>query len=273
MGSGNGLLLGIAEQFTYFNTYQVDGREVYNIGNQYLNSSVAQVFAGYNFNSRVGVQFNLPVIYRSYGYLANRGSESGIGDVSLIGNVRLYEKMTGSFKFNWGALGGVKFPTGDSSHLNPDEEDFAPGIAGHDLALGSGSFDGLIGMGFLASWKRLYLNAGMQYAIRSEGAFGYRFANDWTWSGGPGVYVLLGDNHTLSLQAAVSGESKGQDTVGGLPTEDTAITAVYLGPQINYTWSNKLSALAGADLPVSMVTTGQQIVPNYRIRAAFTWRF
>jgi hypothetical protein len=272
-GSGSGFLAGVAEQFTYFNTFQVDGHEVQNIGNQYINSSMSQVFAGYNFNNKIGVQFNLPIIYREYGYMANHGSETGIGDVSLIGNFRLYEMLTEKFTFSWTALGGVKFPTGDSAHLNPQEEDFAPGIGGHDLTLGSGSFDGLVGTGFFARWKRLFMTGAMQYAIRSEGDFSYQFANDWIWFGGPGVYLLLGHENTLSLQAVVSGESKGQDTIAGVPTDDTAITAVYLGPQINFTWSSKLSAQVSADLPVSIVTTGQQIVPNYRVRAAITWRF
>jgi hypothetical protein len=272
-GSGKGFFGGVAEQYTYFNTYQIDGHEVPNVGNQYINSSLSQVFAGYNFSDRIGLQFNLPVVYREYGYMANRGSESGIGDVSLIGNFRLYEHQTKKFTFNWTALGGVKFPTGNSSHLNPDEEDFAPGIGGHDLTLGSGSYDGLVGTGFYARWQRLFLTGTMQYAIHSEGAYSYQFANDWIWSGGPGVYLLLDDANTLSLQAVVSGESKGQDTVGGVPTEDTAITAVYLGPQVNFTWSSKLSALIGADLPVSIATIGQQLVPNYRVRAVVTWRF
>ena len=272
-GSGKGFFGGVAEQYTHFNTYQVDGRDVSNVGNQYLNSSVSQVFAGYNFTDRIGLQFDLPVIYRSYGYVDKRGSESGIGDVSLLGNFRLFEKQTKSFTFNWTALGGLKFPTGDSSKLNPDNEDFAPGIGGHDLTLGSGSYDGVVGTGFFARWKRLFLTGAMQYAIRSEGDFGYQCANDWTWFGGPGVYVLLGSEHTLSLQAVMSVESKGQDTIGGVPTDDTAITAVYLGPQINFTWSSKLSAQVGADLPVSIVTTGQQIVPDFRVRAALTWRF
>jgi hypothetical protein len=48
---------------------------------------------------------------------------------------------------------------------------------------------------------------------------------------------------------------------------------VYLGPQLTYTWSGRLSAQLAADLPVSIASTGQQIVPDYRIRAAFTWRF
>jgi len=269
--SGKGFFGGIAEQYTYFNTYQVDGHDVPNVGNQYINSSISQVFAGYNFNDRIGLQFNLPVIYREYGYMAQRGSESGPGDVLLIGNFRLYEKQTKKFTFNLTALGGVKFPTGDSAHLN--EQDFSPGIGSHDLTLGSGSYDGLVGTGFFARWKRLFVTGAMQYAIRSEGDFGYRFANDWTWFGGPGFYLLLGEEHTLSLQAIVSGESKGQDTDNGVPTEDTAITAVYLGPQINFTWSSKLSSQLGVDLPVSIVTTAQQIVPNYRVRAALTWRF
>jgi hypothetical protein len=187
--------------------------------------------------------------------------------------VRLYEKLTPNFTFDWTALGGVKFPTGNTSHLNPDQPDFAPGIGGHDLTLGSGSYDGLLGTGFFARWKRAFLTGSMQYAVRTEGAYDYQFANDWSWIGGPGIYLLLADRHTLSLQAVVSGESKGQDSISGVPADDTAITSVFLGPQINYTWSNRLSAMAGVDLPVSVVSSGEQIVPSYRIRAALTWRF
>jgi hypothetical protein len=272
-GSGKGFFAGVAEQFTHFNTVQVDGQDVPNVGNQYINSSISQVFAGYNFNDRIALQFNLPVIYRGYGYMGQHSGESGVGDVSLAGTLRLYQQYGEQFTFNWTALGGVKFPTGDAALLNPDQVDFAPGIAGHDLALGSGSFDGLVGTGFFAQWKRLFLTGAMQYAIRSEGDSEYEFANDWIWYGGPGFYLMLGSDYGLSLQAIVSGESKGEDTVGGVPTDDTAITAVYLGPQINFTWSSKLSAQIGADLPVNIVTTGQQIVPNYRVRAAFTWWF
>ena len=271
--SGQGFLGGVAEQYTAFNTLQVGGHDAPNEGDQYLESALTQVFAGYNFNNWLGAQFNLPVIYRSYGYRTARGSESGIGDASLLGNFHLFHELTENVTFNWTALGGVKFPTGDSSQLNPAQPDFAPGIGGHDLSLGSGSYDGLLGTGFFARWRRLFLTGSMQYAVRSEGAFGYQFANDWTWIGGPGVYVLLGHVHTLSLQAVVSGESKGQDTVNGIPTDDTAITSVFLGPQINYTWSSRLSAMVGADWPVSIVSSGEQVVPTYRLRAAVTLRF
>jgi hypothetical protein len=272
-GGGRGWFGGVAEQFTYFNTFQSEGQNAANPDAEYLNSLSSQVFVGYNFNDRAGVQFNAPVIYREYGQSAAHGSEVGIGDVSLIGNFRLYDVIQDNFTFSWTAVGGVKFPTGDSAHLNPEEADFAAGIGGHDLALGSGSFDGLLGTGFYTRWKRLFLTGAMQYAIRTEGDFGYQYANDWTWAGGPGIYLALGHHSTFSLQAAVSGESKGEDTVQGVATEDTAITIVYLGPQLNFTWWSSLSAQVGADLPVSIVSTGEQIVPDYRVRAAVTWRF
>jgi hypothetical protein len=167
----------------------------------------------------------------------------------------------------------LKFPTGDSKHLRESEPDFAEGIGGHDLALGSGSFDGVIGTDIFLRWKRFFGTAGTQYAIRSEGDFGYEYANDLSWSGGPGYYVALKDDYTLSLQAIVSGEYKPEDTRHGVDMDDTAETSVFLGPQINFTWGSQLSAQVGADLPVSIKSSGEQIVPTFRIHAAVTWRF
>jgi hypothetical protein len=269
-GSGKGFYAGVAEQFTYFGTLQIDGQQVPADG-EYINSSVSQIFFGYNFNDRFGLQFNMPLIYRDYGSATAYGSEFGIGDASLVGNVVLLNKSVDNFTFHWTALGGVKFPTGNPFWLG--QPDFAPGIGGHDLALGSGSYDGLVGTGFSIRHGRWFLDGEMQYAIRSEGAFEHRYANDWTWAGGPGVYLLLNDNYTIAAQAAVSGESKGMDTFNGVPDEDSAETIVYLGPEVRLTWSENLSAHVGADLPVSVENSGEQLMPNYRIHAALTWRF
>src|SRR5438094_555926 len=178
---GEGLYAGLAEQFSHFATVQVDGRKVSNEAGQYLDSSISQLFAGYNLNSRFGVQFNLPVIYRSFkrpeGFEINRGTESGIGDVSLIGNFLAYRTLTENFTFSWSVLGGIKFPTGSTDRIkeefNEVEVPGAPesGIHGHDLTLGTGSFDGIVGTGIFTRWRRLFLTANAQYAIRSKGGF------------------------------------------------------------------------------------------------------
>lgn len=281
---GQGPFAGVAEQFTYFGTLQQDGQEVPNPADQFLASSITQLLLGYNFTERLGVQFNAPLIYRSFrrteGSAIDQGTVAGLGDVSLLGSFQAYSHNTMRSTLTWNIIGGVKFPTGSTSYLQEETQEMppAPGdipsaIHGHDLTLGSGSYDGIIGTSFYARWKRWFLAAAVQYSIRSTGAYDYRFANDLTWSGGPGWYAILNDNYTIALQVVTSGETKGLDTLGGVPAEDTGVTAVYLGPQFLFTWSDKLTAQLGLDLPVSIANTGLQAVPDYRVRAAVTWHF
>src|SRR5262252_4723002 len=116
-GTGKGFFGGVAEQFTEFGTLQEEGHRIASEG-QYINSSVSQVFAGYHFNDWCSVQLNLPVIYRGYGSDTQHGTVAGIGDLSVIGSFKVYEKLEESFTFSCTSLGGVKFPTGNSSKLN-----------------------------------------------------------------------------------------------------------------------------------------------------------
>jgi hypothetical protein len=281
---GRGIFAGASEQFTHFGTVQVDGKEIPNEAGQYLDSSISQIFGGYNFSPRWGLQFNLPVIYRAFKRPDGQGgieygTEAGLGDVSLLGHLMAYSHQTVKSTVRFHLLAGVKFPTGSTTRISEEfeevEDPVGPpsGIHGHDLTLGSGSFDGLVGGTAFARSGRCYLDGTVQYAIRSEGDYHYQFANDLTWSGGPGVFLFLRDRFTLSMQAAVSGEYKGLDTFQGAKAEDTGVTSVYLGPQISLTWASKLSAYLGADLPVSIDNTSLQTVPDYRIRAGLTWRF
>ncbi len=281
--ANQGFSLSVAEQFTHFGTLQMDGHRVANPTGQYLDSSVTQIIAGYNFNERFSVQLGLPVIHRSFkrpeGFAIDRGTESGLGDMTLAGNFIAYRHEKMNFTFAWSVLGGVKFPTGDSrriaEELNEVEVPGAPesGIHGHDLTLGSGSVDGIVGTGIFVRSHRAFFSASVQYSIRSTGDFDYRFANDLTWSGGPGFFLALSERRTVSLQLVVSGEHKGKDTFQGASAGDTAITAVYLGPQLGVTFGEKFSAEVGVDLPVSIRNTALQSVPDYRVRAGFTWRF
>lgn len=147
------------------------------------------------------------------------------------------------------------------------------GIHGHDLALGSGSYDGIIGTAFFGHRDRLYVTGGISYTLRSRGDFGYRYANNLSWSIKPGVYLWQSDEETLGLQAAVSGDDKGKDDLNGVKAEDTGMSAVYAGPELSYTWREKLSVELGTEFPVVINNTSLQLVPDYRMKAAVTWRF
>ena len=91
----------------------------------------------------------------------------------------------------------------------------------------------------------------------------------WT----PGQIIGISIGESVALQLVVSGENKGTDTFQGAPAPDTAMTRVYLGPQLTYTWSEKFSAQLGVDLPVLLDNSALQAVPDYRIRAAVNCQF
>jgi len=283
-----GFRLGVAEQFTFFNTLKQDGEEIDNPADEYVNSSITQLLFGYRVTPRLGLQLNLPVIARQFRRLdhhgnVTHGNEDGFGDMSLIGQYLAWSDVRETTTFSFSVLGGVKFPTGDSSRLGEELEEghhhedgdahVESGVHGHDLTLGSGSFDGIIGASVFWSWRRLFVTAATQFAIRSEGDFDYQFAHDLTWTGGPGVFALLAHGYSLGLQAVLSGETKGKDTQQGERLDDTGITAFYVGPGINFTWGTSLAADVALDVPVVQDNTAVQIVPDYRIRGGLTWRF
>jgi hypothetical protein len=310
--SRTGFRLGLAEQYTSFNTIKRDGEEIDNVANERVSSSITQILLGYGVTPRFGLQLNLPVISRQFRRLDHHGEiehgdESGFGDMSLLGQFLVWSDVREESVFRFSVLGGVKFPTGDSSRLGEElEEDEhteeaihaaarrirprhtpapAPGgngggeplvesgVHGHDLALGSGSFDGIIGASVFWSWRRFFVTAATQFAIRSEGDFDYQYAHDLTWVGGPGVFALLTHGYSLGLQAVLSGETKGKDTQQGQRLDDTGITALYAGPGLSFTWGTSLAADVALDLPAIQDNTAVQIVPDYRIRGGLTWRF
>lgn len=280
-----GLNLGVFEQYTHFGTIQVDGRDIGNPADQYLDSSITQFIVGYQVNDKVGLQVNIPYINRSFRRTTpdgaiETGHESGLGDLSLLARYRLYQHLSEDTIFAWDVIGGIKFPTGSSDRLKEElaEADFPPdtpesGVHGHDLALGSGSYDGIVGTALFARWKRLFATGNVQYAIRTSGDLDYRYANDLTWSVKPGGYLWLDHHGSAGLQLALSGETKNVDTFAGATAPDTGISSVFLGPDLSLTWRENLSAEVGAEIPVMVHNTALQIVPDYKIHAAVTWRF
>jgi hypothetical protein len=278
-----GPYLGLSEQFTRFGTLQSEGDEVANPTDQQLNSSITQLVLGYGVTEHFSVQANLPFIDRQYrrpeGFLIDKGSEAGLGDVSLIGKFQLLRADGEELSFSWNVFGGLKLPTGSSKRIleefNEVEIPGAPesGIHGHDLALGSGSLDGVIGTEFSLRHDRVFLTGSFHYSMRSQGDYGYSYADDLSWDFAPGVYLMLDHDFTLALQAVVSGERKGTDKFQGASAADTGISSIHVGPRLVGTWKDKLSFEVGLDLPLRIENTALQAVPDFRLHAGVTWRF
>ncbi|MBI3783413.1 MAG: hypothetical protein HY270_08420 [Deltaproteobacteria bacterium] len=302
--SRTGLHLGVAEQFSHFGTLQQSGHAVDNPRGERVDSSITQFLLGYRPLPRLGLQVNLPLIDRDYRRVETKGtvsgSEVGIGDAALSASGLLYDHVDDRHVIRLSGLFGIKLPTGNSHRLKEELEPAGSsgdpsippifqnghrrwepqhttgvrsGVHGHDLVLGSGSADLLVGGQLLATQQRLFLTAAVQYSIRTAGSFGYQFANELSVTGGPGMYVLLAHNYSLAVQAVLTTETKGNDSTANVRASDTAITALYAGPGVHFTWESSLSAELVADLPAIQNNSSLQIVPDYRLRGGWVWRF
>lgn len=301
-----GIYAAVAEQFTHLGTLQFNDQEIDNPMGQYLDSSNTQLILGSTFfENRFALQVNIPLIYRSFkrpeGFEIERGNVSGLGDIALLANLVVFRKNALFHQSNDGLskdgknalvpqlgepdfsatlnlIAGVKFPTGDASlireEFNETEVEGAPenGIHGHDLALGTGSYDAIFGAQAFVRYKMMFFEADTQFTLRGDGRYSYHYANDLSWSGGPGAYLILNGRNSLGLQCVVSGESKNTDRFQGRVAEDSGITSLYVGPRVIAQFQG-WSGDVGVDIPVIMNTTKLQTVPEYRIRAGITFPF
>lgn len=296
-----GLRLGIGQQYTHFSTLKLDGDDVSNPADERLDSSITQLVVGYQIHPRFGVQLNLPLIARDFRRLTTngrqKGDEGGLGDMTLTASALAWSHVSERSVINLSLLAGLKFPTGDSSRLKEEKgphprdvlnenlrplsidrggaahDEVASGIHGHDLALGSGSFDPVIGARLLATWDDFYWTTALQYSIRTRGSFDYEYADELIVNAGPGFYVLTRHDYTLGLGAVLMTETKGKDNIDGRILDDTGITSLYAGPAIHFTWGTSLSFDLAADLPAIQNNTALQIVPDFRLRGGVVWRF
>ena len=288
MGIGNhtGWNVRVSEQFTHFGTLHQDGQRVANPAGEHLDSSITQIIIGYDFAHALGLQLNVPLIERSFQRWRNgaldTGSVSGVGDVSFLAHWAPIHLQRSEFLFTARFFGGLSLPTGDSSRVLEEGaeagggeggETMASGIHGHDLALGTGSVSGIFGADVRAQWKRIFATAGIEGVARTKGAHGYTFADEMSWHGELGAFLVDGDDFNLSLSAECTGSSKGQDVFQGTRATDTSATFVFLGPKISANWGKRYHADVAVDFPVLRENSGVQAVPDYRISATVGIRF
>ena len=292
--------IGLIEQFTEYGKIQTDGKKIENDEHQRLSSSITQLLMTYGISKSFSLQASLPYINRRYtrlnGEMLEKGTEAGIGDITILGRMNALTHENGDFIFNLQLLGGVKLPTGNTDllkenvdpmpmdetdhdhsvlkiHEGHDAHDLSS-VHNHDLALGSGSIDFPLGINLLLEKGRAFLKGGAVYSARTKGDHSYRYADDLTWDIGPGYYMHLDHESSLAARLAVSGEHKGNDK--GAEDEihgDTSLTSLFIGPEVMASIDERLSADFGVDFPLQIDNSGTQSVASYRIRCGATYRF
>jgi hypothetical protein len=293
--------IAVSEQFTSFGTVMDAGEKVPNPAGEFLDSSITQVVAGWRFTDWIDAQIALPILHRSwrrrFDGAIQEESKTGIGDISILGRIRALSWQNERGLLRLSGFGGITAPTGSTRFLaeelpkNEVEEEFsferpshagAPhsldpenssAIHGHDLAFGTGNVNGIIGAEFFGTWDRFLAGANIQYTLYTKGAYQYQFANELSFGTSLGYYLWLENNGAIALQAIFGGDSKGQDTQAGNRLSDTAFTYLYAGPGLIGRIGSQFGLEIQGEIPVVRHETSLQIVPDWRMRAAISWKF
>jgi len=277
-----GFTLSTAHQYTRLGTLWSGDRQLGNPIDQYVDSHITQLSVGYSRGGDWQAQFTLPYISRSYRRpdhsRIENGRERGLGDATLAARYRLWRTVTNrGNQLELGLLGGIELATGNSDRLKPANHvhhHFVPsGVHEHDLALGSGSTDWLVGAD--ARWQhgRWFAQTQVQRKLRRPGAFDYRLADETTWEFGAGRYLILTHTRSLAAQGLFSTDHRGLDSLAGAAQVDTGASVRYLGARVTGALRRRFESALSLELPVRIRTTDTMVVPDYRIRAAVDWRF
>ncbi len=161
---------------------------------------------------------------------------------------------------------------GDEDHGEEEEAPALPASAidGHDLALGSGSVDGILGGSLFFRQDSFFLNTGCQAQLRTTGSYGYRYGNLFQWNIGPGFTVIRDEDLMMGLEMDALGEHKGPDYESGVKT-DHFYDYVFLGPNL-WVSSSDVYGQLGVDIPVHEHVGELQPVPDYRVKLNVTVR-
>lgn len=281
------LTLSVSEQYTDFNRAEDIPENSVRDGEFVRGFSTTQFALSYDITEEVGLQLTLPLIARRFDeverFRNTTDSDAGLGDLSLVGTYTFLNHNTGSSAFLGGFTGGVKFPTGETGVLRDvsaiegsallKHHSIGAASGGRALTFGTGSYDYILGLHALSRFERYLLLSYAQYTIRTEGDFDYEFADDLLFSVGSGYYFLLSHDFTMAGLLALSGEFKGKDKLDGARLDGSAISNLYLGPQLLFTLNEKVGAELGFDFRITDEDRGATVVPEARLRAGVSYRF
>jgi len=286
--------LSLAEQFTHFKRPSDENRENVAEQDNVREFSITQIGLSYDLSDVVSFQLMLPVVYRRservVRFREEEDSQTGFGDLVLLANYFLISEIDVDSATLLGISAGVKLPSGSTRALrefsdNSQSSNGAKADAivarhhtiiasggGRALPLGSGSVDYIVAANLYVRNHRYYALSYLQYSLRTEGDYSYKFADDFLWSLGPGMYLAMNDTFSLASRLAVSGEYKGKDRFRGEVLAGSNLSNLYVGPEFILTLGDSVAIELAIDKRVSS-SDSSLIIPQYRVRAGVSYRF
>lgn len=221
---------------------------------------------------------SLPIVQKSLKLTTASGrratiTSSGVGDLSLVGVYRFYRRDVprGSTQFSF--IGGLKLPTGSNDRTDGDVPALTGGTSTRiprDLQPGSGSVDGIVGIGAFQNFDRLSFYGSLQGKLNTEAddfTFGNRLHYDLTIE-----YVLLTERNLL-LNLELNGRYEARAEEGGKDVPNSGGNSMFISPGVQYLPVPNLVLETSVQLPILQDLNGTQLGTDFSVVAGLLYLF
>ena len=189
----------------------------------------------YSLNHRIQLLFLAPyqVNKLESGHTTER--QKGVGDVTLLFNYKLWERMGVDWRQAFMVGGGIKLPTGDYSQPKSEE------VIDRNYQLGTGSDDYIVNAVYRISHRNWILNTAGTYKYNTANKQGYRYGDIWT-VGGTVAYLKNYNQLSIAPYLQITNERQLKDADHHVLQELSGGNVLYTG--------------IGTDVSVSKITFG-----------------
>jgi len=198
------------------------------------------------------------------GFVGNGDDSDGIGDLTILGKYRVYKD-----ELDVAVLGGVKFPTGETSEK---------GITGNKLEAeeqpGTGSYDYIVGLAAGKSMGRWSLGGDVIYTFKTEGAQGYELGDVTQLDlrtryalREPGIFPNVHLTGEVNLQFVQKDDKRGKEVF------DSGAEILFLTPGVDVDLNDTASVFFSFSVPVYQDRGGEHSEIDYQLKTGVTLNF
>ncbi|GAB4091509.1 transporter [Flaviaesturariibacter terrae] len=251
--------VGISFLHRVFHTHSDEGLA----GTEHYNSLL---FTGqYKLGKKVQLMALLP--WQSNTLRNSDGSrrEQGVGDISLLGQYRLWDKLTKRFRQTVLLGGGVKLATGRYTPAGSDKADE------QNFQLGSGSTDYLLNGSYRLSYRKWLVGISGSYKYNTANSDGFRFGDVWN-AGLLTLYRLDWDKISVAPYLQLTHESQLRDADRHVLQAHSGGTVFYAGGGIDLNTKRVTVGVNAQFAPDQSLAAGQiQVGPRLALHTSYSF--
>lgn len=256
-----------------------DGRRVSDPRSQDLIVVEEDVTAVYGLTGDLTVGVSLPIVEKRLRFQTPSGEKAtiavdGLGDLSLVAAYRVFREDVPLGTTQLSVLGGLKLPTGRASQTDPDVPLLTDGTSDRlppSLQLGSGSVDGIIGLGGVKNIRWLTFYGSIQAKINGNGAHEFQAGNIIFYDLSAD-YVFL-ESRNLILILELNGVYSEKSEQRGTPIPDSGGNTLFISPGVQYLPLPYLILETSIQVPVLQELNGRQLGTDFTAVAGFRYLF